>query len=188
MKRKGKPYNPVADAKPVERLVDRTAQDVPAEIAQHTGLVMVDGAVMTRHLRSDPLAQLHSRGHIDEAQFQAGRSFQQDWERAERGPRGIDPAKEFVDGGIAAEPISDGQLLAVDRLGRAQTKLGAEGIMLVQEVLIHGWTMGQVVERRGLSGRMWREYYGQRFRECLETLAVVYGHTNRFKKFERSVK
>ena len=41
--------------------------------------------VTLRNLRDDPLGRLHDRNQIDEAQFQAGRRFQADWERAEKG-------------------------------------------------------------------------------------------------------
>ena len=38
-----------------------------------------------RHRINDPLARLHSHRQIDEAQYQGGRAFQNDWKKAERG-------------------------------------------------------------------------------------------------------
>ena len=37
-----------------------------------------------RSIRNDPLARLHTHRQIDEAQYQGGRAFQDDWEKAER--------------------------------------------------------------------------------------------------------
>jgi hypothetical protein len=128
-----------------------------------------------RSMRDDPLARLHDRGHIDEAQYHAGRSFQHDFEIAERGPQAIDPSKEFVDGGKLPEPITEQQRKAVMRLNRAEGKLGADGSALTHDVLIQGKTITVIALSRGLRGERWEKYFGMRFRECLETLAVVYG-------------
>ena len=43
--------------------------------------------VTLRSIRNDPLGRLHSHRQIDEAQYQGGRAFQDDWEKAERGPQ-----------------------------------------------------------------------------------------------------
>jgi hypothetical protein len=52
-----------------------------------------------RQLRNDPLARLHSHRQIDDAQFAAGRAFQNDREIAERGPRrSILPRKPLTAG------------------------------------------------------------------------------------------
>ena len=44
----------------------------------------------------DPLGRMHSHRHFDEAQYQGGRAFQADWEKAERGPQAEDPTREYV--------------------------------------------------------------------------------------------
>jgi hypothetical protein len=44
-----------------------------------------------RQLRNDPLARLHSHRQIDDAQFAAGRAYQNDREIAERGAQGHRP-------------------------------------------------------------------------------------------------
>jgi hypothetical protein len=36
-------------------------------------------------------------------------------------------------------------------------------------------TMEQIVQRRGLSGQRWLDYFARRFRECLDRLALIYG-------------
>jgi hypothetical protein len=142
---------------------DRRSRDLPrnAEVAA----VEVD----------DPLARLHTHHQIDEAQYQGGRAFQDDWEKAERGPQAVDPTREYVDGGRAREPITEGQRKAVLRLNRAERELGADGSALVHEVLILGMTMEQIGQRRGLRGQRWIDYFARRFRECLDRLALIYG-------------
>jgi hypothetical protein len=175
-RRKGKPYNP---ASPVH---DRRSQDLlrnaqvgTIEVDDPMALEPGDKIVVLRSTRDDPLARLHDRGQIDEAQYQGGRAFQHDFESAERGPQAIDPSKEYVDGGKLPEPITEGQRKAVMRLNRAERSLGADGSALTHAVLIRGETVSQIARARGLAGERWDKYFGLRFRECLDTLAVVYG-------------
>ena len=134
-----------------------------------------DKIITVRNLRDDPLARLHDRRQIDEAQYQGGRAFQHDFETAERGPQAIDPSKEYVDGGRAPEPITEQQRKAVLRLNRANRELGCDGSALTHAVLIVGKTVSQISRDRGLPGERWEKYFGLRFRECLDRLAVLYG-------------
>lgn len=161
---------------------DRRAQDLPlnaevasVEIDDPLALEPGEKIVALRSIRNDPLARLHSHRHIDDAQFRGGRAFQDDWEKAERGPRAVDPTREYVDGGQAREPITERQRRAVLRLNRVERELGADGIVLVHEVLVLGLTMEQVGERRGLRGQRWKDYFARRFQECLDRLALIYG-------------
>lgn len=159
---------------------DRRAKELAVKV--EVGSIVVEDPFdhlarieVVRNLRDDPLARLHARSQIDEAQFQAGRAYQRDWETAERGPCAIDPTKEAVDGGRLAEPITEGQQKAARRLNVALNELGSDGSSIVYDVLIDGMTMEQVSGRRGWKGKAWEEYFGKRFRECLDRLAVVYG-------------
>jgi hypothetical protein len=161
---------------------DRRAQDLPlnaevasVEIDDPLALEPGEKIVALRSIRNDPLARLHSHHHIDDAQFRGGRAFQDDWEKAERGPRAVDPTREYVDGGWAREPITERQRRAVLRLNRVERELGADGIVLVHEVLVLGLTMEQVGGRRGLRGQRWKDYFARRFQECLDRLALIYG-------------
>jgi hypothetical protein len=161
---------------------DRRSQDLPrnaevaaVEVDDPLGLEPGDKIVTMRSIRNDPLGRLHSHHQIDEAQYRGGRAFQNDWERAERGPRAVDPTREYVDGGQAREPITEGQRKAVLRLNRAERDLGADGSALVHEVLILGMTMEQVGQRRGLCSQRWKDYFARRFCECLDRLALIYG-------------
>jgi hypothetical protein len=161
---------------------DRRSQDLPrnvevaaVEVDDPLGLEPGDKIVTLRSIRNDPLARLHTHRQIDEAQYQGGRAFQDDWEKAERGPQAVDPTREYVDGGRMREPITEGQRKAVLRLTRAERELGADGSALVHEVLVLGMTMEQISQRRGLRGQRWIDYLAKRFRECLDRLALIYG-------------
>lgn len=161
---------------------DRRAQDLPrnaevaaVEVDDPLALEPGEKIVTLRSIRNDPLGKLHSHRHIDEAQFQAGRAFQDDWEKAERGPQAVDPTREYVDAARSREPITERQRKAVLRLNRVTRELGADGSVLVHEVLILGLSMEQVGQRRGLRGQRWIDYFAKRFRECLDRLALIYG-------------
>jgi len=164
------------------KIHDRRSRDLPhnaevAEVEVDDPLALEPGEkiVTLRSIRNDPLGRLHSHRQIDEAQYQGGRAFQSDWERAERGPRAVDPTRDYVDGGQMREPITEGQRKAVLRLNRAERELGADGSVLVHEVLILGMTMEQIGQRRGVRGQRWIDYFARRFRECLDRLAMIYG-------------
>lgn len=161
---------------------DRRSHNLPgdAEVASvevDNPLALETGKKITvlRSIRNDPLARLHSHRQINEAQYRAGRAFQRDWERAERGPRTVDPRREYVDGEQGREPITEGQRKAVLRLNRVERELGADGSALVHDVLVQGMTMEQVGQRRGLYTKRWGDYFSRRLRECLDRLALLYG-------------
>lgn len=157
------------------RDLPRNAQVVSVEVEDPLGLEPGEKIVVLRSIRNDPLGRLHSHRQIDDAQYQAGRAFQNDWERAERGPQAVDPGREFVDGAQRREPITESQRQAVLRLNRAERELGADGSALVHDVLVQGMTMEQVGERREANSQRWKDYFARRFRECLDRLALMYG-------------
>src|ERR1700691_6361614 len=170
-----RPHNPAKIHDRQSRDLPRNAEVAAIEVDDPLGLNPGDKIVTLRSIRNDPLARLHTHRQIDEAQYQSGRAFQEDWEKAERGPQAVDPSREYVDGGQFREPITEGQRKAELRLNRAERELGADGSALVHEVLILGMTMEQIVQRRGLSGQRWLDYFARRVRECLDRLAVIYG-------------
>lgn len=149
-----------------------------------------------RSSRNDPLAALHARRHIDEAQYHGGRAFQHDFETAERGPRAIDPSKEAVDGGRMPEPITESQRKAAMRLALVHKELGANGSSLMHAFLIGGLNAENICDNRNLAAERERLYVGRRIRECLEDLAVFYGFASqavdkyaaRYKKIDCHVK
>jgi hypothetical protein len=171
------------------RIHDRRSRDLPlnAEVAEvevdnPLGLEPGEKIVALRSIRSDPLGRLHSHHQIDEVQYQSGRAFQNDWEKAERGPQAVDPSREYVDGARTREPVTEAQRRAVLRLNRIERELGADGAALVHEVLVRGMTMEQVGQRRGLRTQRWNDYFSRRFRECLDRLALIYGFATEKKK------
>lgn len=169
------PYDPNRPSAHDRRSTDllRNAQVAPIEVDDP--LELGGKLIVMRSTRNDPLAGMHARHTIDEAQYQAGRAFQADFEVAERGPKAIDPSKEAVDGGQMPEPITDAQQKAVKRLNRAERELGQSGSSIVHDVLITGLAIEAVGRRRSMTGELELKYLGRRFRECLDCLALVYG-------------
>ena len=170
------PYDPnkAHDRRSTDLL--RNAQVAPIEVDDP--LELGGKLIVMRSTRNDPLANLHARRAIDEAQYQAGRAFQSDFETAERGPRAIDPSKEAVDGGLMPEPITEGQREAARKLAVAHRKLGANGSAIVHDVLIHGRNIADLAASRGLVGRKWEDHFSEQFRKCLDILAELWGFSN----------
>jgi hypothetical protein len=164
------------------RDLPRNAEVVEVEVDDPLGLEPGEKIVTLRSIRNDPLGRLHSHRQIDEAQYRGGRAFQDDWEKAERGPQAVDPAREYVDGASAREPVTEAQRKAVLRLNRIERELGADGAALVHEVLVQGMTMEQVGQRRGLRTQRWNDYFSRRLRECLDRLALIYGFATEKKR------
>jgi hypothetical protein len=161
---------------------DRRSRDIPfnaevatVEVDDPFALEAGEKIVALRSLRNDPLGRLHSHRQIEEVQYQAGRAFQSDWERAQRGPKAVDPTREYVDEVQTREPITDGQRNAVLRLNTCERELGADGSALVHDILVKGMTMEQVGQHRGLESQRWKDYFARRLKECLDRLALIYG-------------
>jgi hypothetical protein len=174
------PYNP-ATSGPQVQVHDRRARQVNRGLAAHLVEAEVEDPYqpgarigVLRSVRDDPLADHLSRGHIDQAQYLAGREFQKHFQIAERGPRAVQWT-DAVDGGLPHEPLTSAQLMAGKWLAKCYRKLGADGSALVNDMLISNVTAKQIAEARGLSGREWARYYSKRFLECLNTLASVFG-------------
>ena len=173
--KRNKPHHSAKPHDPGSRDLWHNGEVATVEVDNPLALEPGEKIVALRSIRNDPLGRLHSHRQIDEAQYQGGRAFQGDWEKAERGPRAVDPTREYVDGGQMREPITEGQRRAVLRLNRAERELGADGSGLVHDILVHGLTMEQVGQRRELCTQRWHDYFSRRFRECLDRLALIYG-------------
>jgi hypothetical protein len=174
IKRK-RPHDPAKVHDRRSRDLLRNAEVAAVEVDDPLGLEPGDKIVTLRSIRNDPLGRLHSHHQVDEAQYRGGRAFQDDWEKAERGPQAVDPGREYVDGGQMREPITERQRKAVLRLNRVERELGADGSALVHQVLVLGMTMEQIGQRRGLRSQRWMDYFARRFYECLDRLALIYG-------------
>ena len=136
-----KPYDP---AEPH----DQRSQDLPSnaevatvEVDDPLALESGDKIVAFRSICNDPLGRLHTPRQIDNSQYRGGLAFQNDWEKAERGPRAVDTTREYVDGGQQREPITEGQRQAALCSNGAKHERGADGSALVYDVLIVGMTI-----------------------------------------------
>lgn len=128
--------------------------------------------IVTRQTRSDPLGRLHAHHQIDDCQYHAGRAYQRDWEVAERGARAIDPSKEFVDGGLFPEPLTDSQVAARKRLVQVRSILGRKAAYVVDLVVICGQTINAIVP---VERQIYRRQFAHLLRNGLDELAIEYG-------------
>lgn len=169
-----------------QKIHDRLSSDLPinssvaiAIVADPYGLNGEQIKVL-RSIRDDPLAGMYSRSQINSAQFIAGRQWQIYYEQAEIGSiRAIDPTKEAVDGGRMREPLSKNYSKAQAELTKAKQHLGHYGDGLIMDILGRRLGIKQAAEARGHFRRHEIEYTGRRFREGLETLAVLWGFASR---------
>lgn len=162
-------------------------------ISHTVDLVVIDNPLATvdgenrkresiRSLRDDILAQMHSRNQIDDAMFHAGRKWEEYHEGTAIGAvSAIDPTKEAVDGGRLPELVNERIVKAFKELRRADAELGFQGRTMIRYVLGKSTTDGgHSIQRYGMSLGMTTQrefdYLGRRFRECLETLAKLWGY------------
>jgi hypothetical protein len=179
---RGAPYNPARNGPQVH---DRRAREVSRGSSGYIVEAEVDdpyepGARIAaiRSVRDDPLADHFARGHIDEAQYLAGREFQRHFGIAERGPRAMQMA-EAVDGCPPRETLTDEQLKASRWLTRCYGALGRDGSALVHDMLIAARTTRQIAATRGMIGADWERYFARRLFEALNCLAIVFGFAHR---------
>ena len=179
--KRNKPYDP---AKPSP--ADRRATQFNQGIQNHVSPEEVDdpyepGAtiIVMRQTRDDPLGSLKSRRSISEAQYQGGRAFQFDFEAVERPAQAVDPSKPYVDCSRNPQPLSDSFSRSLVRLNVAHRELGIIGSALTHDVLIASMSFKEIAASRGLAGERWQKYFGMRFHECLDCLALVYGFAMR---------
>jgi hypothetical protein len=174
---RAKRYEPFNPNKPHDRRSNDLLRNAEVAAIEVDCPIEQNGAtlVVMRSIRNDPLAALHSRRQIDEAQYQGGRAFQHDFETAERGPQAIDPSKEYVDGGQMPEPITEAMRKATRRLASIHGTLGQNGSGLMYAFLIERRSPEKICQNRGLTSEREKVYVGKRIRECLDELAEIYG-------------
>lgn len=166
---------------PADKIYERMTADLP--INSQVAPAVVDDPLehgaklrVLRSVRDDPLAGMHSRGQIDDAMLAAGRRWQMHHEHSEIGGiSAIDPCKEAVDGGRIPEPITDRQIKAIRQLAEADQILGFQGKLLVRQILGERKSVQDVSMRLGLTTQREFNYMSRRFRECLESLAKLWG-------------
>src|ERR1700704_6372785 len=128
--KRNKPHNPAKVHDRRSRDLLRNAEVAAVEVDDPLALEPGAKIITLGAIRNDPRARLHSHRQIDEAQYQGGRAFQNDWEKAERGPRAVDPTREYVDGGQAREAITERQRQAGAAAQPRERDLGADGSAL----------------------------------------------------------
>jgi hypothetical protein len=132
-----------------------------------------------RSLRDDPLARLHDRRQIGEAEYRAGRDFQRLLEATELGRmRTNDPGREPVDGGAGfRDGLNEREVQAFRQLARLWPVLGKDGSALCRAFLGERQFLPAIAAARGLpADQATLRYLGRRLRECLETLAGELGY------------
>jgi hypothetical protein len=134
---------------------------------------------VTASLRDDPLGKLYARRQIDDAQYRVGLMLTEFFELAEIGSiQAVDPSKEPVDGrGALVETTTESQRRASRRLAHVREILGQVGYELCRPVCAEGKQMDEIAARVASVTETTIKYWGKRFRECLQTLAVGLGAT-----------
>lgn len=143
--------------KQAEKVHDRRATDVLAALHGSIAVVEVDDPMeagardnVVVSLRDDPLMRYKVRGFIDEAQFQAGRQWQDAYEAVEIGRgQGIDYSQPKVDGGSFSDPLSERRRRAARDLEQMGRVLGQFGEAIFRKVLGERKFMDQVVREFG---------------------------------------
>jgi hypothetical protein len=168
-----------------DKIYDRMTADLPINSVVAPAVVddpLEPGARLRtlRSLRDDPLATMHSRGHIDEAQFAAGRLWQRYREHSEiGGARAIDPTKEAVDGGRFKEPDITRMSAALVQLKLADDEFQEYGASLVYDVLARNMSITEIAAARSItSGRQICSLM-ERFRASLDVMAKLWGFSTR---------
>lgn len=127
-------------------------------------------------LRDDPLARLHVRRQITDAQFNAGRRLQSLFEASQIGSvKAIDPGKEAVDGGRCPEPLTDRQAHAAAELAEVRYELGSRDYALVWSVLGDRQFIEQYARATGVKSQRTIDFLSRSFRDALERCAKLWG-------------
>lgn len=167
-----------------EKVHDRRSSDLPTGSVVSIAIVadpysqIGEKIEVLRSVRDDPLAGMYSRSQIDDAQFRAGRKWQEYHENSEIGGgiKTIDPGKPKVDGGMMADPLPDKALKAFRKIAESDQALGVEGSSLLRDILGHErMSVSKAALARNCHSEKEINYITRRFRECLESLAILWG-------------
>jgi hypothetical protein len=111
----------------------RLLRDFKSEIAKQPveaeGLVVMEKTgkqVMPRNVANCPLEMLLARSLIPQWAYDAGLALRRDFDAATVGGlKAFNPMKDTVDGGFPSNTITDGQAMAMERLGEARAALAS---------------------------------------------------------------
>lgn len=162
------------------KVYDRLSDDLGLKIEAAHDLVddpLEAGAKLkvVRNVRHDPIGRMWSRNEIDQAQYAAGRKWQEYYEAAEIvGSQAIDTTKEAVDGGRFPEPFVDRRRKALLKLAAAHKELQDYGWSIVFDVLGRNMHLADIARARMFTERQ-QQALGPFFHECLEKMAKRWG-------------
>jgi len=165
--------------RPKEVVHDRKATNILAALHSDIAVIEVDDPLergardnVIVSLRDDPLRRYHVRGFIDQAQFEAGRQWQNCYEAVELGRgRGVDYSQPKVDCSHIAEPFSARRQEAARELQDMSKVLGIMGEAIFRKVLGERKFMDQVAREFGFTGQRSIDSFSFMFRFALERLA-----------------
>ena len=107
------------------------------------------------NVREHPISRLHHAGQISDSQKIAGEMFRANYERAVLGgSKAIDYTKERVDGGMAAEPLSEAVQRAVQWLNDVArySGCGPRGYAVLTQICGEGHGLQETARRMRGSG------------------------------------
>ena len=140
---------------------------------------------IVRSLRGDQIGRMHARHQIDDAQFHAGRAYQQLIEKAgiTGHVRSVDLEAPVIDGTRQPTlPVTDATQGALTRLRRVDGELalqhGVETVVLVRAVLIETRSIEAVARACGAGTVREIRHVAWLFRRALDELAVLLGYAN----------
>lgn len=94
------------------------------------------------NLREGPIAWMHSKKIISDAQRMAADNFRKLWENCGgTGAKAMDTTKEIVDGGGPREPITDRQIDAGLKLKECRAVIGHRAYSIVEKVCGEGYSI-----------------------------------------------
>lgn len=137
-----------------------------------------------RSLKDDPLGRMHSRHQIDQAEFLAGRAYQECFAAAQlTSPGSIsDLGSAGVSGGGMRDPLTETRQRALRLLRALDQALakqhGSEGVGLVRDVLGEGHSIEVAARRRASMSERTTRSWGWLFRRCLALIAFKLGYAS----------
>lgn len=132
------------------------------------------------NVRESAIDHMFSRKRINISQKEAGDRLRKIWEQAAIGrPGALDPAKEFVDGGIPGDPLSDGLVWAAKELEDALRVGGPVGSQFLISIVCEGKRIEDVAaqwSRQGgnVRGKYAQGYVSGRLIEALDDLVKLW--------------
>jgi hypothetical protein len=143
--------------------------------------------VVVRTFKHDPIGRMHARRQITNAQYMAGRAYQELVEAA-NAQTNIGPGTWMLRGhsssgsnGVSEGSVTDTMLRAGRRLratdARIRARYGAEGIEVTRAVLIDRRRLDQLANDPTTDHGL--RFWGFLLRRCLDEVAVLLGLTSR---------